>query len=113
VRHLHETIPEDWTRVKCPVPEAAAWMHRTRQISVIVGVEVHSLRYWAHLSVSHRDRIPTWEELCLCKEIFLGDVKAIQVFPIKSEWVNVNDNVLHLWASDSLDIPDFRRLGGL
>lgn len=64
---------------------------------------------WVHFSTSHRARLPTWAELVEAKEIFLGTkTKAISVIPPRSEYVNINPNVLHLWvAVDGDGLPDF------
>lgn len=49
-----------------------------------------------HISVSHRDRVPTWEEMAeAAHELRPGVPLAIGV-PPRSWWVNVHDHVLHL-----------------
>ncbi len=56
-----------------------------------------------HLSISRKDRLPTYDELKDARYQFLPDVEyAIQVFPPKSEFVNLHTFCLHLWelASD-------------
>jgi hypothetical protein len=68
---------------------------------------------WAHLSVGGQNckppRVPSWEHLGWCKRYFLGDRKAIQVLPPRSEYVNENEFVLHLFVPLELDpLPDFR-----
>lgn len=64
---------------------------------------------WIHFSLSHRTRLPTWEELVSSKEAFLGeDTKAIQVLPPRGEWVNICERVLHLFhCVDGDGLPDF------
>lgn len=53
---------------------------------------------WEHVSVSFLDRCPTWEEMCLIKNIFWGDDDlVVQFHPRKSEYVNVHPHCLHLW----------------
>lgn len=70
-------------------------------------------RAWVHLSVSRRDRVPNWDEMVRIKEIFLGkESLAVQVFPPRSEWVNLHPNCLHLYQClDECPLPDFRKLG--
>ena len=62
---------------------------------------------WDHVSVSpfkHRI-IPTWEDMCMLKEIFFRDDEAvIQIHPQKSEYVNNMPNCLHLWKYQG-DMP--------
>jgi hypothetical protein len=81
------------------------------KLRAIVGVEVVDGELWAHLSVSAQTpaRLPSWAELGWCKRYFLGDRKAVQVFPIKAEYVNIHPHVLNLYAPLDRDpLPDFR-----
>lgn len=66
-------------------------------------------RVWRHLSVSayRPPRLPSWDELRWCKEVFLGDEKAVMAFPRKAEYVNDHPNVLHLFSGPD-GLPDFR-----
>lgn len=64
-------------------------------------------RWWRHLSVSRKSRIPTYEDLALVKKLFLRKYKAVQVFPREDEHVNIHPNCLHLFATDNLPLPDF------
>lgn len=79
------------------------------EVEAIVSAETPEL--WAHLSVgaATQKRVPTWKELRWCKDFFLGDRKAIQVLPVKAEYVNINPYVLHLYSPLERDpLPDFR-----
>ena len=50
-----------------------------------------------HVSVSHRDRVPSWEEMAeAAHELRPGVPMAIGV-PPRSWWINVHPHVLHLW----------------
>jgi len=61
---------------------------------------------WEHVSVSRRDRCPTWEEMCQVKEMFWDDEDCvIQYHPPKSEWVNNHPNCLHLWRRIGMETP--------
>ena len=64
---------------------------------------------WRHVSMSHPNKLPSYKEMCLCKSVFIGDdKKAIQVFPEKSEHVNIHPYCLHLFCNLTGDnIPDF------
>lgn len=54
---------------------------------------------WIHVSISRPDRLPEYQELAKVKKDFLGDeLEAYQVFPKKSDHVNVHSFCLHLWA---------------
>jgi len=77
---------------------------------VIVDDEIKSDgKRWRHLSMSCANRVPTWEELQKCKELFLGvESKAVMVLPPRSEYVNLNSRVLHLFVCLEGDpLPDF------
>lgn len=55
---------------------------------------------YEHISVSpkHKFRIPSWEDMCVLKEIFFEDEEEVyQIHPKKSEYVNLSKNCLHLW----------------
>jgi hypothetical protein len=61
---------------------------------------------WEHLSVSRRHRCPTWEEMCLFKDLFWrGDEAVMQLHPAQSEYVNVHPFCLHLWRPTDQPIP--------
>ena len=53
---------------------------------------------WEHVSVSFPNRCPTWEEMCIVKEMFWRDEETVvQYHPKKSEYVNLHPYCLHLW----------------
>lgn len=53
---------------------------------------------WDHVSVSLKNRTPTWEEMAWVKSLFFDDEELVVEFhPPKSKYVNVSVNVLHLW----------------
>lgn len=67
---------------------------------------------WEHVSVhvkmapDGKKRIPTWEEMCKIKEVFWDDEDVVvQYHPKKSEYVNNDSTVLHLWRSTDIPIP--------
>ncbi|HPQ42908.1 MAG TPA: hypothetical protein PKZ42_01675 [Syntrophales bacterium] len=64
---------------------------------------------WEHVSVSLPNRTPTWEEMCLIKNIFWdSDDCVVQYHPPKSEYVNNCNNCLHLWrpVNKNLETPN-------
>lgn len=64
------------------------------------------LRGWEHVSVSRRDRCPTWEEMCLVKRLFWEDEETVlQFHPPRSRYVNVSENCLHLWKQTGVEHP--------
>lgn len=53
---------------------------------------------WEHLSVSHKNKIPSW--LCMeeMKELFFkDDEEAFQFHPKMDNYVNNNEYALHIW----------------
>ena len=53
---------------------------------------------WDHVSVSLKDRCPTWEEMCHVKSLFFSDDETVvQYHPKKEAYVNTHPYCLHLW----------------
>ena len=53
-----------------------------------------------HVSVNGKGRTPSWEEMCKLKDMFFYDEEeAYQVFPKKSEYVNIAQHCLHIWRN--------------
>lgn len=72
-------------------------------------------RFWLHVSVCGRARLPTWEELKDVKDVFVGiDRRAMQLLPRADEFININPFVLHLWCCLTEDIiPNFGKQGSI
>lgn len=61
---------------------------------------------WEHVSVSLKDRCPTWEEMYQVKALFWDDQDCVvQFHPPKSEYVNNHPYCLHLWRPIGVEIP--------
>ena len=53
---------------------------------------------WEHLSVSMPSKTPSWDQMCMMKEIFWDDEEeAFEYHPKKSEYVNIHPHCLHIW----------------
>lgn len=64
----------------------------------IMAVQADGQTEWEHVSVSMRNRCPTWEEMCFVKSLFWSeDEMVIQFHPKTSEYVNLAKTCLHLW----------------
>lgn len=64
---------------------------------------------WDHVSVraieSGTERTPTWDEMCLIKDLFWdADDCVVQFHPPRSEYVDEHPNVLHLWRPSNTNI---------
>ena len=105
-------LPQNWRLIEQRF-DGASYRSRTK-LAVIISCCIEADdKHWVHLSISHRDRLPTWSELVSAKELFLGkEALAIQVFPPRSQWVNDHPYCLHLYQClDETPVPDFRKLG--
>ena len=61
---------------------------------------------WEHVSVSHPDVTPTWEEMSEIKERFWGsDACVMQLHVPASDHRNFHAHCLHLWRPVGIDIP--------
>jgi hypothetical protein len=101
-------------RFRCVSMNAYGFAAIWNQIKVIVSIDLPpDGRRWIHLSCSHEDRLPNWEELKEVKERFIGEEKtALQVLPPKSRYVNFHPHRLHLWhCLDGDVVPDFTNNG--
>lgn len=64
---------------------------------------------WDHVSVSLRDRCPSWEEMKRVKEMFFADDEAaFQIFPPKEQYRNCHPFCLHWWRPqrEVMPLPD-------
>ena len=61
---------------------------------------------WDHVSVSLRNRCPTWDEMCTVKDIFFEpDECCVEYHPRKEDYVNFYPYCLHIWRPQKLKIP--------
>lgn len=77
----------------------------TTPLTVILEIEVWQGELWAHLAITGRTAPPTLAELGWCRDLFLGDRKAIQVLPRKIEAAEAGARSVHLYVqleSDTL-----------
>ena len=61
---------------------------------------------WDHVSVSLKDRCPTWDEMEWIKRKFFEDDDAvIQIHPPLKDYVNCCEFCLHMWRPWDHEIP--------
>ena len=61
---------------------------------------------WDHVSVSHSDRCPTWEEMDFVKRLFfLPDEVCFQLHVAESENISNHPYCLHIWRPLEASIP--------
>ena len=122
-------LPEPWTShpnaielhrtfgsraYKVVVSTGVGFKKEARDLIVFCGLSIKSdNKLWYHVSVSTKNRIPTYKELALIKDIFIGEENtAIQVFSASKNHVNDHPNCLHLWRCLEEDVlPEFSMLG--
>lgn len=71
---------------------------------------------WEHVSVSLRNRCPTWEEMSMVKDLFWApDEGVVQFHPPKAAHINEHPYCLHLWArhGEQLQLPPAWTVGPL
>ncbi len=131
---IQTAAPNDWealpiAEMYTPFVLPAAWYDVTPKgfapfgkafastggLRVILSVEHRSGEdRWLHVSVSREHSIPSWEDLGLVKDLFIGrDRAAVQILPKANEYVNFHKYTLHLWSNLEKErfVPDFRRKG--
>lgn len=105
--YLPKELPWNWEVLQTYVNGLIARSNTGLKVLMTCDYKADGKR-WLHVSCSRLNRIPNWDDMKKMKELFIGDKLAIQVFPPKDQYVNINQYVLHLWVPvDDLDLPDF------
>lgn len=61
---------------------------------------------WDHVSVSHTERCPTWEEMELIRRmLFSPEDCVMQLHPPLADYKNHHPFCLHMWRPHHLEIP--------
>lgn len=114
---LPTIIPAGWTELERQHPNGLKLMrlsHPGDPLTVIISFRPeYDGRKWLHVSLAHPDRIPTFEDVKLVRDLFIPrHLTALQIFPPADRWVSIHPYVLHLWAClDGDVVPDFTRKG--
>lgn len=107
-------LPKSWSLLRKADDGAAYGSGDGLKVIMSGAVELDS-KEWIHLSVSRRNRLPSWRDLVLVKTLFIGAERtAYQVLPDHRRHVNIHPFCLHLWApqnSGEDPLPDFTRGG--
>jgi hypothetical protein len=75
--------------------------YRWGDLTVFVSPPMGPRHGW-HLSISHPDRYPTWDEIKAARFRFLpNDVTMAMLLPPKEEYVNLHPNCFQLWEIDA------------
>jgi hypothetical protein len=110
---IPKLLPPKWT-VETGEDGFRFFNYDDGQVVIISEQKELDGKQWIHFSMSCRARVPDWDELRNAKELFLGvESKAVMVIPARSEYVNINARVLHLFVCLEGDpLPDFTGGGG-
>lgn len=61
---------------------------------------------WDHVSVSFRNRLPTWDEMCEVKRMFFKpEETAWEYHPMESKYINNHPYALHIWRLQGINLP--------
>lgn len=61
---------------------------------------------WEHLSVSHKNKIPSWLTMQEMKELFFeDDEECFQLHPKADDYINNNEYTLHIWRPIHMIFP--------
>ena len=61
---------------------------------------------WDHVSVSHRNRCPYWEEMCAIKDVFFEpDEACVEYHPARKDYINLHPYCLHIWKPQNAELP--------
>lgn len=74
-------------------------------LAVVVEIEIWHGELWAHMAVTGRNAAPAAAEVAWCRDLFLGDRKAIAVLPRKIERTESSARTVDIYApleSDAL-----------
>lgn len=68
---------------------------------------------WEHLSVSTPSKTPSWDQMCMMKDVFFDDEEeCVQYHPRKSEYVNAHPHCLHIWRPLMLEVLEMYQENG-
>ena len=104
-------IPIGWDHVSDRIANASSYRKHCTSLQVLLSVDTMTDETsFIHLSVSRGKKIPSWEDLTLCKRLFIGDgLEAYQVMPKEEDYINVCKTCLHIWCPiDRRDVEVFR-----
>lgn len=88
---MSHLVPFASREVASPIPGCQAW--KLGACMVFAGQEDGK---W-HLSISHRDRYPSWDEIREARYRYVPNhVTMAMLLPPRSEYVNIHPNCFHL-----------------
>ena len=84
----------------------ASWGGHWDHVSIRARAAINCVEAGGASSVSFTERTPTWDEMCVAKDIFFNETECVmQLHPPKKDYVNRHPHVLHLWKPQTKAIP--------
>lgn len=72
--------------------------HKSGKLRALFSLDETHHGVLRHLSVAHKSRVPTWEELLQARSIFFeDDTDCMMVMPVEEDYVNVHKYAFHIW----------------
>lgn len=103
-KSIYKELPNPFGMMAEGIMKAWGW----NGLFVIASVAVYGDgNQWLHVSVSRAARMPTYQELKMIKNDFIGNRKAIFIFPKKERFINIHPHCMHLWCCEKDVLPDF------
>lgn len=102
-------VPSSWVMVGSAIDGAMWEADFSLRVMASVATERDGLE-WVHVSVSHRKRVPTWEEFRDAVQVVVGPLReSYVVLPPADRYVNDHPYCLHAFCClDGPRLPDFR-----
>lgn len=95
---------------------ASSWRHPLAGLFVMGSLSSFKDGTQAiHVSVSRKDRLPSWDEISKVKNEFIGeDVTAFHMIPKREDYVNLHVYCIHVWSEKfGKDLPSLPNLKDL
>ena len=92
-------VPDSWEHFDGPLGLEG---YESGGLRVLLSVDrMDDGQRWLHVSLSRARSLPTWEDMKLVKDIFVGrNHEAVQVLPRDDDYVNLMPYCLHLWSPE-------------
>ena len=75
------------------------WISKRKRLAIMTSIEEHDGKLWRHCSISHHNRMPSYDEIAYMHRHWMGPtIPAIMIFPSEDNHVNTHKHCLHLFA---------------
>jgi hypothetical protein len=112
LRRRRPELPAGWQLIK-QLSHRYEAIHPARQLQVRGSNMIWTDgRRWALIRITKPKRVPSFEDICYAKNIFIGpELEAYEVHAPKSRHVNREPNTIDLWCPlDGPVLPDFSHI---